>query len=63
MFKSFLKIIKKIVISILVLYGYNIITQPFNLNIPINIITIFIMTLFDTSGFIGLVLFYFLNFR
>lgn len=63
MLKSFFKIIKKIVISILILYGYNLITQPFNLNIPINIITILIMVLFDTSGFIGLLLFYFLNFR
>lgn len=63
MLKSILKIVKKIVISIIVLYGYNLITQPFNLNIPINIITILIMILFDTSGFIGMVLFYFLNFR
>lgn len=63
MLKSILKIIKKLVISIIVLYGYNLITQPFNLNIPINIITILIMVLFNTSGFIGLVLFYFLNFR
>lgn len=63
MLKKILKIIKKIVISIIVLYGYNLITQPFNLNIPINVITISIMVLFDTSGFIGLALFYFLNFR
>lgn len=63
MLKSILKIIKKIVISIIVLYGYNLITQPFNLNIPINIITILIMVLFDTFGFVGMVLFYFLNFR
>lgn len=63
MLKSILKIIKKIIISIIVLYGYNLITQPFNLNIPINVITILIMVLFDTSGFIGMVLFYFLNFR
>lgn len=63
MLKSFFKIVKKIVISIIVLYGYNLITQPFNLNIPINVITILIMVLFDTSGFIGLLLFYFVNFR
>lgn len=63
MLKKILKLIKKIVISIIVLYGYNLITQPFNLNIPINIITILIMVLFDTSGFIGMILFYFLNFR
>jgi hypothetical protein len=63
MFKSILKIIKKIVISIIVLYGYNIITQPFNLNIPINVFTIGIITLFDTSGFLGMVLFLFFNFK
>lgn len=63
MFKSILKFIKKVVISIIVLYSYNIITQPFNLNIPINIVTITIMTIFDLSGFLGMVLFYLLNFR
>lgn len=63
MLKSILKIIKKVVISILILYGYNLITQPFNLNIPINIITIMIMVLFDTCGFVGMILFYFFNFR
>ena len=63
MLKSILKLIKKIVISIFILYGYNLITQPFNLNIPINIITILIIVLFDTSGFLGMVLFYFINFR
>lgn len=63
MLKKIIKLIKKIVISILVLYGYNIFTQPYNLNIPINIITITILVLFDTSGFLGIVLFYFLNFR
>lgn len=63
MLKKIIKLIKKIVISILVLYGYNIFTQPYNLNIPINMITITILVLFDTSGFLGIVLFYFLNFR
>lgn len=63
MFKSILKLLRRIVISIIVLYGYNIITQPFNLNIPINIITIGITCIFDTTGFLGLVIFYLLNFR
>lgn len=63
MLKGILKLIKKIIISILVLYGYNIATQSFNLNIPINIYTILIITLFDGSGFLGLVAFYLLNFR
>lgn len=63
MFKSILKILKKIIISIIVLYGYNLATQSFNLNIPINIITVTIITIFDGSGFLGLVAFYLINFR
>ena len=63
MLKKIIKLIKKIVISILLLYGYNILTQPYNLNIPINPITILILVLFDMSGFLGIVLFYFINFR
>lgn len=63
MIKTILKIIKKIILSILVLYGYNLATQSFNLNIPINIYTVLLITIFDGSGFLGLVAFYLLNFR
>ena len=63
MIKFIFKIIKKIIISIIILYGYNIATQSFNLNIPINIFTVSIVTIFDGSGFLGLVAFYLLNFR
>ena len=63
MFKFLIKILKKVVISIMFLYGYNLIMQSFNLNIPINIITVLILILFDTTGFLGLVGFYLLNFR
>ena len=63
MIKKLLKIIKKIIISIFILYGYNLATQSFNLNIPINIYTVFVVTLFDGLGFLGLVAFYLLNFR
>lgn len=63
MIKTIIKIIKKLIISILVLYGYNLATQSFNLNIPINIYTVSIIALFDGCGFLGLVAFYLLNFR
>ncbi len=63
MLKMILKFLKKIIISIIVLYGYNMIMQPFNLNIPINLITICILYLFDTTGLIGLIGFYLVNFR
>ena len=55
MFKFLIKMLKKVVISIMFLYGYNF--------IPINIITVIILSLFDTTGFLGLVGFYLLNFR
>ena len=63
MIKLIIKILKKIIISILILYGYNIATHYYNLNIPINIFTVLIITLFDGCGFLGLVAFYLLNFR
>lgn len=63
MIKKILKILKKIIVSIVVLYGYNLATQSFNLNIPINIVTVLIVTIFDGSGFLGLVAFYLLNYR
>lgn len=63
MIKKILKVIKKLILSILILYGYNLATQSFNLNIPINIYTVLIVAIFDGSGFLGLVAFYLLNFR
>ena len=63
MLKNIFKIFKKLILSILVLYGYNLVMQSFNLNIPINIYTIIIITFFDGMGFLGLVSFYLLNFR
>ena len=63
MIKLILKILKKLIISIIILYGYNLATQSFNLNIPINIYTILIIAIFDGFGFLGLVAFYLLNYR
>ena len=63
MIKGILRLIKKIILSILALYGYNLIAQSFNLNIPTNIFTILTVSVFDGLGFLGLVSFYILNFR
>ena len=38
--KKILEIIKKIILSAFILYGYNLIATRFNLVIPINIITL-----------------------
>ena len=63
MIKSIFKFLKKIVLSITLLFSYNMVTYKFNLTIPINIYTILITSFLGTPGFIGLILFYILNFR
>ena len=49
--------LKKIIFSAFLLYGYNIIASNFNLVIPINIVTIFIITLLGAPGMFALILF------
>ena len=49
-------IIKKIVFSFLILYGYNLISVNFNMIVPINIYSLGFMFLFGTPGLIALVL-------
>ena len=44
-------LVKKIIFAILLLYTYNLIGAPINLVIPINYITVIIVTLLDLPGF------------
>jgi len=46
MIKKISRILKKIVISAFILYGYNLIAAPINLIIPINFITVGLLTIF-----------------
>lgn len=62
MLKIILKIVKKIIIGMLLLFGYNTFLSSLNLMIPINVITIIIVSLFDVPGVIGLALFLLLNY-
>ena len=62
MFKLIFKIIKKVIIGMLLLFGYNIFLSSLNIMIPINIITIIVASLFDVPGIIGLALFLVLNY-
>ena len=62
MFKCILKIIKKVVIGMVLLFGYNTFLSSLNLMIPINVITIVIASLFDVPGIIGLAVFLLLNY-
>lgn len=62
MFKFLFMILKKLIIGMVILFGYNTFLSSLNLMIPINIITILIVSLFDFPGVISLALFLLLNF-
>ncbi len=55
--KKIMLLIKKIVLSAFVLYGYNLIAVNFNMIIPINYITVGLMTVLGAPVLIALVLF------
>jgi hypothetical protein len=46
MLNTIIDVIKKILVSAFIIYGYNVLVVPLNLNIPINIITILMITIF-----------------
>ncbi len=51
-----LKWIRKIIISSFLLYGYNLLVQPLNLMIPINVITVLAVTILGVPALISLIL-------
>ena len=57
MFKFLIKILKKVVISIMFLYGYNLIAVNFNMIVPINYVTVGLMTFLGAPALVALVLF------
>ncbi len=62
MFKFLLKVLKKVVIGMVLLFGYNTFLSSLNLMIPINVVTIVVASLFDVPGIIGLALFLLFNY-
>ena len=62
MLKVILKILVKIVVGMMILFLYNTFLSSLNLMIPINVITIAIVSLFDVPGVIGLAVFLLLNY-
>ena len=55
--KNIMLLINKIVLSAFVLYGYNLIAVNFNMIIPINYITVGLMTILGAPVLVALVLF------
>ena len=55
MLKVIIKILKRIIISSFLLYGYNLIVQPLGLSIPINIITVGVLTILGVPALLALI--------
>ena len=56
MIKKMFNILKRIIISAFILYGYNLIVTPINLTIPINLITVGILTIFGIPALFALII-------
>ena len=56
MLKKILNLFKKIILSAFILYGYNLIASPMNLIIPINIITVSILTVFGIPALFSFII-------
>ncbi len=57
MLKKLFIIIKKVVLAALFIYGYNVIATPLETIVPINIVTILIVSVLGLPGLFGLVVF------
>ncbi len=55
MLKKILKFIKRIILSIFVLYGYNLISQSLGMIIPINIYTILLLSILGIPALFALI--------
>lgn len=51
-----LTVIKKIIFGFVILYGYNLIAASFNMTIPINLITIVLVSLLGAPALFALIM-------
>lgn len=56
MLKKVVRVMKKIVVSGLIIYAYNVLVTPINATIPFNFITLLLVSLFGIPSLVGLVL-------
>jgi len=56
--KLIIKAVKNIILGFFILYGYNLIGSQFNCVIPINIITILLVSLLGAPALVSLVFLY-----
>ena len=56
MLRKFFSFFKKILFSIFLLYGYNLIASSFNVVIPINVITVLTIAIFGIPALISFII-------
>ena len=61
MLKKIFKIIRKVVLSFLLLYAYNVFAVSYNMIIPINYFTLGMLFLFDIPGLLSLICIFFIS--
>ena len=57
MLKKILQVVKKIILSVFLIYAYNKLALPLNVNIPLNFITIFMVLICGIPSLFVLILF------
>lgn len=55
MFKKVFKVMKRVIMSVFLLYGYNLIAAPLGFIIPINLITILLISILGIPALLSLV--------
>ena len=55
MLKKVFKVVKKITVSFFLLYAYNMIIEPLNLIIPINVFTLLSIVIFGVPALLSLI--------
>lgn len=60
MIKKLVSLMKRIIVSAFILYGYNLIAAPLNIIIPINVITVLLLSIFGIPALFSLILIFLL---
>lgn len=58
--KKLVSLMKRIIVSAFILYGYNLIAAPLNIIIPINVITVLLLSIFGIPALLSLILIFLL---
>ena len=57
-----IKLVKKFILSVFFIYGYNMLAQPLGIIIPLNIFTILYVMMFGVLGLVSLIIIFICSF-